>query len=135
MQRRPVLTHRRACTVAHAASQRADALNRPFAVAVVDSGGHLMLFERHERVGFGTIEVAIAKARTAIAFQRDTHSMRLATQHHMAYAALRDALLADGGYPIRYEGELIGAVGVCAPPSDRDDEIAEFAARALAASV
>jgi glc operon protein GlcG len=134
MLRRPVLTHRRACTVASAATDRAEALNRPFAIAVVDNGGHLMYFGRHERVGFGSIDIAIAKARTAIAFQRDTHSMRLATREHLSYAALRDALLADGGYPIRYQGELIGAVGICAPPSDHDDEIAEYAARALAAS-
>ncbi|MHC4682611.1 MAG: GlcG/HbpS family heme-binding protein, partial [Planctomycetota bacterium] len=39
-------------------------------ITVVDDGGHLVYFERMDGVQTGSIEVAIRKAKTAVAFKR-----------------------------------------------------------------
>src|SRR5258708_12157807 len=72
------LVDRKGLTLAEAkkivAAAQADAAksNLTMAIAVVDEGGHLLLFEKMDGTQTGSVNVAIAKARSAALFKRPT---------------------------------------------------------------
>ncbi len=100
-------------------------------IAVVDDGGHLMYLQR-ERVQLGSIEVAITKARVALMFRRPTRFWEeTVAGGRWGYLAMPGMLPIEGGVPLLYEGEIVGAIGVSGVKSSEDGQIAEAGARAL----
>jgi glc operon protein GlcG len=102
------------------------------AAAVVDAGGHLLAFLRDDKAFLGAIEAAVAKARTAVYFRRDTAAMQQGLeQGKTAYLALKDALPLEGGVPLYLHGEVVGAVGISGAASAQDGELARTVAAEL----
>lgn len=102
------------------------------AAAVVDAGGHLLAFIRDDKTFLGAIEAAVAKARTAVYFRRDTAAMQQGLeQGKTAYLALKDALPLEGGVPLYLHGEVVGAVGISGAASAQDGELARAVATEL----
>lgn len=100
-------------------------------LAVVDDGGHLMYLQR-EKVQLGSIDVAINKAKTALMFRRPTSFWEdTVAEGRQGYLSLQGMLPIEGGIPLRYNGEIVGAIGVSGVKSDQDGQIAEAGARAL----
>ena len=100
--------------------------NWPVVIAIVDDGGHLVHLLRLDNTQFGSIEVAIQKARAAIAFRRPTKVW----EEHVAdgrvrYLGLPGTLPIEGGLPIVANGQFIGAVGVSGVRSNEDAQIAQ----------
>ncbi len=100
--------------------------NWPVVIAIVDDGGHLVHLLRLDNTQFGSIEVAIQKARAAIAFRRPTKVW----EEHVAdgrvrYLGLPGTLPIEGGLPIVVNGQFIGAVGVSGVRSNEDAQIAQ----------
>ena len=100
--------------------------NWPVVIAIVDDGGHLVHLLRLDNTQFGSIEVAIQKARAAIAFRRPTKVW----EEHVAdgrvrYLGLPGTLPIEGGLPIVVKGQFIGAVGVSGVRSNEDAQIAQ----------
>ena len=98
----------------------------PVVIAIVDDGGHLLHLSRLDHAQFGSIEVAIQKARAAIAFRRPTKVW----EEHVAegrvrYLGLPGTLPIEGGLPITVNGQFIGAVGVSGVRSNQDAQIAQ----------
>lgn len=94
-------------------------------IAVVDAGGHLLLFERLDGSFPASATVAIEKARTAALFKFESKKLEDAINGG------RDALITvgftflQGGVPVLYNGQVVGAVGVSgAKSADQDREIA-----------
>jgi len=56
--------------VAAAVERRADEIGKPFAITVVDAGGHKLLVYRLDGVQAAASEVSAAKARAAALFHR-----------------------------------------------------------------
>ncbi len=100
-------------------------------IAVVDDGGHLMYLQR-ERVQLGSVEVAITKARTALMFRRPTKLWEeMVAGGRLGYLSMPGMLPIEGGVPIVYKGDIVGAIGVSGVKSSEDGQIAEAGARAL----
>ncbi|MGH8587428.1 MAG: GlcG/HbpS family heme-binding protein [Gammaproteobacteria bacterium] len=100
-------------------------------VAVVDDGGHLMYLQR-ERVQLGSIEVAITKARAALLFRRPTRVWEeTVASGRNGCLAMPGMLPIEGGVPLVYENEIVGAIGVSGVKSSEDGQIAEAGAGAL----
>ncbi|MEW6314582.1 MAG: heme-binding protein [Pseudomonadota bacterium] len=118
-----------------AAAAEAEAQRNAWAVtiAVVDDGGHLLYLQRADGTQFGSVEVAIAKAHTAIAYKRPTKAWeeRLANGR-LGCLALPDAIPMEGGLPLETGGEIVGAIGVSGVTSIQDGQIAKAGADALA---
>src|SRR5690348_15340287 len=66
------LSQNAAAEIATAAAARSAATGVPVSIAIVDVAGALLHFARLDGVHLGTIEVAIAKARSAFYFRRPT---------------------------------------------------------------
>ena len=94
-------------------------------IAVVDAGGHLLLFERLDGSFPASANVAIEKARTAALFRFESKKLEDAINGG------RDALITvgytflQGGVPVLFNGQVVGAIGVSVAKSA--DQVREIA--------
>ena len=101
-------------------------------IAIVDDGGHLIYLARMDGTQIGSVEVAQAKARTALAFKRPTKIWSEALKGgRMQILGLPGATPIEGGLPLVVKGEFLGAIGVSGVTSEQDGEIAQMGAAAL----
>src|SRR5688572_2384417 len=104
------------------------------AIAIVDSGGHLVSFERMDSTQYGSVEVAQDKARTAVAFRRPSKSFQdtiAAGGDGMRMLKLTGAIPIEGGLPIIVNGKIVGAIGVSGVTSAQDGQIAAAGLKAV----
>jgi glc operon protein GlcG len=104
------------------------------ALAIVDTGGHLVYFEKMDGTQTGSVEVAIDKARSAALFRRPTKVFEDGVAQGgqgIRLLNLRGAVPLEGGIPIIVNGELIGGIGVSGGSGEQDG----IAARAGAAVI
>jgi glc operon protein GlcG len=93
-------------------------------VAVVDSGGNLVAFQRMDGAQLASIQVSEHKARTAVTFRRETKAFENAVQQGNYYVMTLDGVIASrGGLPLVEGGKLIGAIG-CSGGTGSQDEAA-----------
>ena len=94
------------------------AAGKPIAVAVVDTSGNLVAFERSDGATPINVRAAIGKAYTAAVTARETEElMERAKENPLAWQSVMakdpgPITLARGGVPLINNGEVIGAVGV-----------------------
>jgi glc operon protein GlcG len=121
-------------TVTAAAVEVAENNGWLMAIAIVDTGGHLVYFEKLDGTQTGSVEVAIDKARSAALFRRPTKVFEDGVAQGgqgIRLLNLRGAVPLDGGIPIIVGGELIGGIGMSGGSGEQDG----IAARAGAAAV
>jgi glc operon protein GlcG len=94
-------------------------------IAVVDSGGNLVAFERMDGAQLASIQIAEHKARTAVSFRRETKVFENAIQtDNRPYVMTLDGVIGSrGGIPLVQAGKLIGAIG-CSGGTGSQDEVA-----------
>lgn len=94
-------------------------------VAVVDSGGNLVAFQRMDGAQLASIQIAEHKARTAVTFRRETKVFENAIQtDNRPYVMTLDGVIGSrGGIPLVLGGRLIGAIG-CSGATGSQDEVA-----------
>jgi len=104
-------------------------------IAVVDSGGHLVMLQRLDNTQFGSLDVAREKAQAAVAFRRPTKAFQdLIAQggvHLRLLNLTKDAGVLEGAVPIVVDGKVMGAVGVSGGTSQQDAQVAQAGADAL----
>lgn len=106
-------------------------------VAIMDTGGHLVLLERMDGAQFGSVQVAQDKARSAVAFRRPTnafHDMVAAGGEGLRMLAMSGAVPIDGGLPIIVNGAVVGGIGLSRGTSAQDGQVAAAGLVALASS-
>jgi glc operon protein GlcG len=100
-------------------------------IAVVDSGGNLVAFERMDGALLASIVIAQHKARTAAIFRRETKAFEAAIQNGSNYVLTLDGVIGSrGGIPLIADGKLIGAVG-CSGGAGSQDEVTAKAGAAV----
>lgn len=101
--------------------------NWQMAVAIVDTAGDLVYFERMDDTQVGSVQVAQAKARSAARFKRPTKALQdalAAGGEGLRILALEGAVPVDGGVPITVDGRIVGAIGVSGGTSAQDGQVA-----------
>ncbi|MEO5923181.1 MAG: heme-binding protein [Bryobacteraceae bacterium] len=114
--------------VATAAIAEARKNNWAMAIAVVDTGGYLVYFERMPDTQLGSVEISIEKAKSAALFRRPTKSFQETLAgggDGLRVLRLAGAIPVDGGIPIIVDGKIIGAVGASGGSSDQDGRTAQ----------
>jgi uncharacterized protein GlcG (DUF336 family) len=101
-------------------------------VAVVDSGGNLVAFQRMDGAMLASIQIAEHKARAAATFRRPTKIFEDGIQlMHLNYLLAFDGVIASrGGIPLINHVVIIGAIG-CSGGTDSQDEIVSEAGAAV----
>lgn len=103
-------------------------------IAIVDEGGQILYVQRMDGTQYGSVDVAIKKARTSSAFKRPTKVFEDAIAGgRNALIALDGALPLEGGLPLTFAGQIVGAIGVSGVTSQQDGMIAKAGTEALAA--
>ncbi len=103
-------------------------------IAIVDSGGHLVALERLDSTQHGSVEVAVEKAKTAVAFRRPTKALQDAVAgggEGLRTLKLPGATPIEGGLPLVVGGKMVGAIGVSGVTSAQDGQIAAAGVAAL----
>jgi uncharacterized protein GlcG (DUF336 family) len=120
--------------MANAAVAKARELGVTENVAILDEGGNLKAFIRMDGTPIPTIEIAQKKAYTAL--------FGVSTQDFFNFIQDDPSLLAGiptlarvaawgGGFPIKVDGEVVGAIGVSGAPKVQNDVDCAQAALAL----
>ncbi len=120
--------------VAASAVTEARKNNWTMAVAVVDTGGHLVYFEKMDGTQTGSVGVAISKGRSAVLFKRPTKAFQdtvAAGAEGLRVFGLKGAVPVEGGLPLLIDEKIVGAIGVSGGTSQQDGVVAKAGTDAL----
>lgn len=93
------------------------------AVAIVDTHGGLVYFERMEDTQTASLDIAIMKAKAAATYRRPTRVFAdVIAKSGPAIMTLPGAIASPGGVPIFVGGKVIGAAGVSGVTGDQDEQ-------------
>jgi glc operon protein GlcG len=104
------------------------------AVAIVDTAGSLVYFEKMDDTQAGSVAVAQAKARSAALFKRPTKAFQdtlAAGGEGLRVLGLVGAVPIEGGLPLFIDGKIAGAIGVSSGTSGQDGQCAQAGVAAL----
>jgi glc operon protein GlcG len=113
-----------------AAAAVAEARKNSFtmAIAIVDTAGNLVYFEKMDGTQTGSVNVAIEKARSAALFKRPTKVFQDAVAQGgvgLRMLGLPGAVPVAGGIPLMEAGKIVGAIGASGGTSDEDAQTAQ----------
>ncbi|MGB2671472.1 MAG: heme-binding protein [Candidatus Acidiferrum sp.] len=104
------------------------------AVAIVDTSGNLVYYEKMDNTQLGSANFAIEKARSAALYKRPTKVFQDALAgggEGLRVLKLRDAVPVEGGIPLVMDGKIVGAIGVSGGASAQDAQCAKAGADVL----
>jgi glc operon protein GlcG len=104
------------------------------AVAIVDTSGNLVYYEKMDNTQLGSANVAIEKARTAALFKRPTKAFQdtlAAGGDGLRVLTLKGVVAVEGGIPLVMDGKIVGAIGVSGAASAQDAQCAKAGADVL----
>ena len=104
------------------------------AIAVTEPSGDLVYFEKMDNTQFGSINIALGKARTAAKFKRPSKVFQdlIAKGDNFTYLlGLEGAMPVQGGLPIVVDGKIVGAIGLSGGTGDQDSQCAQAGIDAL----
>lgn len=133
MRNKPALTLADAKRVAAAAEAEAVKNGWNVVIAIHDDGGNLLYLQRMDGTQIGSILVAQEKGRTAVSFKRPSKAFEdMVAGGRQVLLSMPGATPIEGGLPLVYEGEIVGAIGISGVQSSQDGIIAKAGADALA---
>ena len=117
--------------VAAPAMAEAKKNNWMMAVAVVDTAGNLVYYEKMDGTQVASANIAIEKARSAAQFKRPTKALEdalAAGGDGLRILGLPGAVPVEGGIPLVVGGKIVGAIGVSGGTSPQDAQCASAGA-------
>ncbi len=115
--------------VAAAAAEEAAKLKINIVIAIVDTGGRLVYFERFDVVQWGSNKVAIHKAQCSVQYKRPTKAFEDGiAKGNLNFLTLDGISALEGGVPILQDGKIIGAIGISGGSPAQDGEVAKAGA-------
>ena len=97
------------------------------AVAIVDTSGNLIYFEKMDGTQIASANIAVDKARSAAQFKRPTKALQdalAAGGDGLRILGLPGAVPVEGGIPLVAGGKIVGAIGVSGGTSAQDAQCA-----------
>lgn len=98
-------------------------------ICIVDETGSLLAMKRMDGVSPLTANLALEKAKCSAISRRPSGFYESLIKNGQMGFLTMDSFsgMLEGGEPILYEGQLVGAVGISGVKSFEDAEIAQFA--------
>ena len=103
-------------------------LNIKEAVAIVDTAGYLIYFEKMDDTQLGSVGLAVDKAKASALFRRPTKVFEDAVASGgvgLRTLGLTGAVPIEGGVPIIVDGKVVGAIGASGGSAAQDGEVAK----------
>ncbi|WPR77878.1 heme-binding protein [Algoriphagus sp. NG3] len=125
----PFLTLEDATRISNAAEKKSKEEGWNMVIVVLDAGGHIISLRKMDGVQIGSIDVALAKAKTSVYFKRPTKAFEdmMKSEGGGRIATLPNAIAIEGGIPIFKDDILVGAIGISGATSAQDGIVAAAA--------
>ncbi|MBB4122447.1 heme-binding protein [Martelella radicis] len=127
------LNHKGVMTALTAAIAKAEEIKVPQNVVIVDQSGVTLAVFRMDGAKFTSMKTARAKAITAASLNTATGHMAPDFAAAAAVATDGEVINLKGGFPIRFDGLLAGAIGIGSGTGDEDVIVATAALAAIGA--
>lgn len=117
----------KAKTIAEASVAEAKKNNLNMAIAIVDTGGYLVYFEKMNNTQTGSVQLAIEKAQTSALFRRPSKVFQdgvAAGGEGLRLLRLTGTIPIEGGIPLVANGTIVGAIGVSGGSGAQDNMVA-----------
>lgn len=124
MPERPYLSEAEADAILARARAAAASGGTPMTITVVDDGGHLLRLVRMDGVPLVSLDVAVAKARTAARMRMSTAVLAGIVDKTPALLAIPEVLPFPGGMPLIVDGVCVGAIGASGGSPEEDEAVA-----------
>ncbi len=120
-----------------AAAAEAEALANGWAVsiAICDAGGHALWLQRMDGAPLMSAAVAPEKARTCVLSGKPSKAFEDMVNNGRFAALAMPVVPLEGGEPIVFGGNVVGAVGVSGVKAGEDAQVARAAIAALLAHI
>jgi uncharacterized protein GlcG (DUF336 family) len=119
---------------APAAATEARKNNWAMAIAITDTAGNLVYFEKLDRTRTASVNIAINKSRSSAIFGRPTkffQEILASGGDGLRVLHLEGAVAVEGGVPLVSDGRIIGAIGCSGGSAQQDGQCAKAGADAL----
>lgn len=117
--------------MAAAALAEAKKNNWNLAIAIVDTHGFMVYFEKMDDTQTASVQVAIDKAKSSAIYRRPTRAFEEGSKSRVAILGLTGATPVTGGVPILKGGKVIGGIGVSGASADQDEQVAKAGAETV----
>src|SRR5689334_17755800 len=119
-----------------AAEQKAEEIQQPMNIAVVDLGGNLIAHVRMDGAWLGSIDISINKAWTSRAFDIATKDLAENSQSGDQFFGIHASnhgrvMIFAGGIPLKRGDQVVGGIGVSGGMGKQDQAVAEAGAAAF----
>jgi uncharacterized protein GlcG (DUF336 family) len=119
-----------------AAEKKAQEIQWPMNIAVVDEGGNLVSHVRMDGAWIGSVDISINKAFTSRAFDISTKDLAANAQPRDQFFGIHVSnggriMIFAGGIPLKRDGKVVGAIGVSGGSGQQDQTVAEAGAAAF----
>ncbi|ENV56081.1 hypothetical protein F951_02967 [Acinetobacter soli CIP 110264] len=107
------------------AEQACQQINKHLAVVVLDRGGQPLIIKRHETVGPHNALAAQKKAFTALSTKTPTTVFSQNARQNIEsqnLTSFSELLLLGGGFPVLYQNEVVGAIGIAGSGGSKNDD-------------
>jgi uncharacterized protein GlcG (DUF336 family) len=132
MRQKPALTSADAHKMMTACKAEAVKNKWNVAIAIVDDGGTVILLERLDGTGAISSEVAVKKAQTSALTKRPSKFFEDRVKERPGFITFpTPGVMFQGGVPIIYQNECVGAIGVSGVQSHEDEQVAQAGVSAL----
>ncbi|UWU25660.1 heme-binding protein (plasmid) [Rhizobium sp. CB3060] len=128
-----IVTAETALEALSAAVSHAKSIKVPQCVFIVDTSGETIASIRMDGAKYLSMHTARAKARTAASINGATGAMSAEFGVAAGIASQGGVTHLPGGLPIRFDGNLAGAIGVGSGSGEQDFEVARAALSAIGA--
>jgi uncharacterized protein GlcG (DUF336 family) len=129
------LTHSATLAMLQAAVKKAEALDQPQCVVIVDASGELLGEIRMTGAKFLSRKSALSKALTAASIRGPSSNVPEAVRPAISAATSGNVTGLAGGLPIIKDGVCVGGIGVGSGSGEQDIEVALAALEAVGAQV
>ncbi|WP_342643075.1 GlcG/HbpS family heme-binding protein [Rhodoligotrophos ferricapiens] len=133
------IDHKTAEKAIAAAAAKAEELKLKISIAITDDDGELKAFRRMDGAPKLTVEIAQNKAYTSAAYGLATHVWFdfIKNDPPLLHGITHTPRLVvfGGGYPIKENGEVIGAIGISGGHYSQDMQCAQAALDAVGSTI
>ncbi|MBE6694623.1 MAG: heme-binding protein [Ruminococcaceae bacterium] len=126
----PKLTLKKAVKLMSAVEDRARALGKQIAIAIVNAEGNTVAVHVMDGAYLVSCDVAVKKAYTSVAVKMPTLELQKLCQPGETFYGLQandKLVIFGGGIPLVYEGKIIGGLGISGGTGEEDHALCEYA--------
>ncbi|AKN30414.1 cobalamin adenosyltransferase [Clostridium carboxidivorans P7] len=120
--------------IAEKCAEKSHEVGVPMVICITDFSGNITLLERMDDSLLASIEIAMKKAYTAAALKSPTHELReasLPTGELYGINNVEKIITFGGGFPLKINGKIIGAIGVSGGTVEQDMKVAQYGLKAF----